>query len=359
MPSFTVETPQHRYECVVQRGVIGQVDRYLPTKVGRVFVVTTKDVWDLHGQQLAASLVDRSYSVLYFPGGEQNKRLAAVEELAEQMVAAGGDRSSWVIGFGGGIVTDLAGFLAASFMRGVPIIQVPTTLLAQVDAGLGGKTGVNLVNGKNLFGAFHQPHAVLVDPEVLSSLPAREYRAGLYEVIKHGVIRDARLFEVLEQEPDRVLALDQELLEQHVLADSIRIKAEVVSQDEREGDLRRILNFGHTFGHALEAETKYERLLHGEAVAFGMRAATHLSELLGLLPNKDAARIVELIRRYGPIPNIEDLSVDNLVSRLKQDKKTIQGMVHFVLADKIGSVRIVKDADPVLVQRAIQQAILG
>ncbi len=191
------------------------------------------------------------------------------------MLAAGADRSSVVIAFGGGIVNDVGGFLAAIFMRGIPVIQVPTTLLAQVDAAVGGKTGVNLVSGKNLLGSFHQPLAVLIDPAVLGTLPEREYRSGLYEIIKCGVIRDAELFRLFDECAPAVLAQEPAAVDQ-IIAEAVRIKAEVVSADEREGDLRRILNFGHTVGHALEAETQYRRFLHGEAVAFGMRAATAL-----------------------------------------------------------------------------------
>ena len=192
------------------------------------------------------------------------------------MAENGADRSSIVVAVGGGIVTDMAGFLAAIFMRGIPVIQIPTTLLAQVDAAVGGKTGVNLVAGKNLIGSFHQPLAVLIDPSVLASLPPREYLAGLYEIVKSGVIRSEPLFRILAERRNEVLAQSPEVVD-HIIAESVRIKAEVVSADERESGLRRILNFGHTFGHALEAETKYTRFLHGEAVSWGMRAATYLA----------------------------------------------------------------------------------
>src|SRR4029077_7021964 len=198
------------------------------------------------------AIADHKHKVLFFPGGEPNKRLTQLEALAEQMIEGGGDRSSVIIAFGGGIVGDVAGFLAAIFMRGVPVIQIPTTLLAQVDAAVGGKTGVNLVAGKNLLGSFHQPLAVLIDPDVLKTLPEREYRAGLYEIVKCGVIRDAALFDVLDRCSAGVLQQEPAIVER-IIADAVRIKAEVVTADEREGDLRRILNFGHTFGHALEA----------------------------------------------------------------------------------------------------------
>ena len=193
---------------MVERGSIHRVAEFLPARAGKLFVVTTADVWKLHGAALEAALQKHGHDVLFFPGGETRKRLSEVEALAEQMVAGGGDRSSVVIAFGGGIVNDVAGFAAAIFMRGIPVIQVPTTLLAQVDAAVGGKTGVNLVSGKNLVGSFHQPLAVLIDPDVLATLPEREYRAGLYEIIKCGVIRDAELFRLLDECASSVMAQD-------------------------------------------------------------------------------------------------------------------------------------------------------
>jgi 3-dehydroquinate synthase len=261
-----------------------------------------------------------------------------------------------VIGFGGGIVTDVSGFLAAIFMRGVPVLQIPTTLLAQVDAATGGKTGVNLRNGKNLLGSFHQPLAVLIDPEVLATLPAHEYRAGLFEVVKCGIIRDAALFELLEREPGRVLAMEPAVVDD-LIAAAVKIKAEVVTADEREGDLRRILNFGHTVGHAIEAETEYIRLLHGEAVAWGMLAATRLAELLSMLGSGEAERIRRTICHYGPLPAVSDLDPDRLLSRLASDKKTLAGKVHFVLPTAIGEVRIVSGVEQSVTRKAIADTL--
>ncbi len=357
MASFRVETPQRAYDAIVERWCLGRVREFLPAKSGKVFVVTTADVWALHGPKLSAALAGRAHEILFFPGGEPKKRLPEVEALAERMVELGGDRSSIVVAFGGGIATDVAGFLAAIFMRGIPVIQIPTTLLAQVDAAVGGKTGVNLVAGKNLIGSFHQPLVVLIDPEVLHTLPEREYRAGLYEVIKCGVIRDAELFRVLAERADRVLAQDPATLDE-IIAGAVRIKAEVVTADEREGDLRRILNFGHTVGHALEAETHYERFLHGEAVAFGMHAATALAERAVNLSASDARRIHQAIRAYGPIPSTKGISASPLAARLNSDKKTIQGNVHFVLPVRIGEVKVVSGIAEAQVLDAIE-SVLG
>jgi 3-dehydroquinate synthase len=356
MPVFAVNTQPRPYQAIVERGAVARAGEHVPTKAGKLFVVTTRDVWGLHGASLERGLSGRPYELLFFSGGEQHKRLSEVERLAEEMVAAGADRSSLVIAFGGGIVNDVAGFLAAIFMRGIPVIQVPTTLLAQVDAAVGGKTGVNLVSGKNLIGSFHQPLAVLIDPEVLSTLPEREYRAGLYEIVKCGVIRSPRLFELLERRPGDVLARMPEAVDE-IIAESVRIKAEVVSADEKEGDLRRILNFGHTVGHALEAETAYERFLHGEAVAFGMNAATRLARMAGCLSEGDQDRILECVARYGPIPPVNGIAAERLVSRLQSDKKTVRGSVHFVLPERVGDVRIVSDIPPETVLAAVRAAL--
>src|SRR3954452_8472906 len=241
MPSYLVETPQGKYSAVIERGAIEQTGRFIPPKAGKVFVVTTADVWQHAGAPLQAALAGVSFETLYLPGGEDQKRLAPVEQLAEEMVQRGADRSSMVIAYGGGIVNDMGGFLAAIFMRGIPVLQIPTTLLAQVDAAVGGKTGVNLVSGKNLIGSFHQPIAVLTDPAILDTLPDREYRAGLYEILKAGIIREPDLFRYLADERDAVIARRPEAVD-HIVAESVRMKAEVVSSDEREGDLRRILN---------------------------------------------------------------------------------------------------------------------
>jgi 3-dehydroquinate synthase len=272
------------------------------------------------------------------------------------MLERGADRTSLVIGFGGGIVTDIAGFLAAIFMRGIPVLQIPTTLLAQVDAATGGKTGVNLRGGKNLLGSFHQPLAVLIDPLVLETLPEREYRAGLYEVLKCGVIADRELFQRMCSHRREVFELQPAMVDE-LIAAAVRIKAEVVSADEREGDLRRILNFGHTIGHALEAETEYKRFLHGEAVGWGMLAATRLAALTGMLGLSEAERIEAAVRDYGPLPAADGLDADRLLARLGSDKKTLQGKVHFVLPTRVGEVRVVSGVDPRLVRQAMAETL--
>lgn len=335
MPSHVVTTGTQRYECHIERGILSRVAEYLPAKAGKIFIVTTEDVWKLHGSRITFP-----HELVFFPGGEPNKRLAVLEVMAGEMLAKGADRSSVIVAFGGGIVGDTGGFLAAIFMRGIPVIQVPTTLLAQVDASIGGKTGVNLAGGKNLIGAFHQPLAVLIDPSVLATLPPREYRSGLFEVVKYGIISSPALFRLLADNSAAVLAMDSDAVD-FIVSDSVRIKAEVVSADEKEGGLRRILNYGHTLGHALEAETSYSRMLHGEAVGFGMNAASYLAERLGLLAAADATEMRRVTALYGPWPAVSDLRPEALAAHTLKDKKTIQGTTHFVLAEGVGTVRVV------------------
>jgi 3-dehydroquinate synthase len=356
---FRVRTPQCEYPALVERGGIARLREFVAPEgkaPGKIFVVTTRDVWELHGSAARAALSGMSFQVLFFEGGESNKRLSHVESFAEQMSDGGADRSSLVVAFGGGIVTDLGGFLASIFMRGVPVIQIPTTLLAQVDAAVGGKTGANLVTGKNLIGTFHQPRAVIVDPAVLSSLPEREYRAGLYEIVKTGVIASDPLFRLLTDRARDVLAQDPEVVD-HIIAESVRIKAEVVSADERESGLRRILNFGHTFGHALETETSYTRFLHGEAVSWGMRAATYLALELAMITTALSDAILRALDLYGPIPSLAAIEAEALQSRLFKDKKTIQNRIHFVLPVKIGEVTVRSDVDAAQVKAAIERAL--
>src|SRR5258707_8746388 len=238
-------------------------------------------------------------------------------------------------------------------MRGVEVIQIPTTVLAQVDAAIGGKTGVNLRSGKNLLGTFHQPLAVLIDPSVLSTLPSREYRAGLYESLKCGIIGNAGLFRLFEEKRREILDRDPVVIEK-VIAESVRLKARVVSADEREGGLRQVLNLGHTIGHALEAETRYVHLLHGEAVAWGMIAATHIALSTGKLDSVTAGRITSAVLGFGRLPRM-NWKTANIVKRLRSDKKTRQGVVHFILPREIGKVEISSDVPEAIVRSAIDE----
>jgi len=352
-----VKLKSRGYEVLVSRGLLRhagrELRRLLPSQDSRVFVVTSPTVRRHWGDVLEKSLAKAKlpYAVLEMNDGEPAKRLATVEALAEQMVAAKADRKSLVVAFGGGVVGDSAGFLAAMFLRGVPVVQMPTTLLAQVDASIGGKTGVNLQAGKNLIGAFHQPRAVLVDPDVLSTLDEREFRAGLYEALKCGVIRDKKLFDFMVRKSAQILKRERGPLER-IIKDSIRLKAQVVAADEKEADLRRILNFGHTIGHALETATGYSRFLHGEAVAWGMMAAAAIARDSGACSGKTADEIVAAVRSYGKLPAV-NCATEEIMGLMLADKKTVSGSVHFVLPTRIGKVKISNRIPDAIVRRAV------
>jgi 3-dehydroquinate synthase len=305
-----------------------------------LFLVTSPEIWGLWSKTVLSSFKE-SPTVLFLPSGERNKRMASVEALAQQLALAGADRDSMLLALGGGVIGDITGFLAAIYMRGIRYIQLPTTLLAQVDSSVGGKTGVNLLAGKNLIGSFHHPLAVIADTNTLATLPAAELRAGLQEAIKSGVIYDAKLFKFMETNADAILTGDPAALTRVVTA-SVRVKADVVSKDEKESGLRMILNFGHTLGHAIEAATGYRQLLHGQAVGWGSIAATYVSLNRGTVTQKEADRIIALILRYGPLPAFK-ATPEKLVALTSSDKKTRSGRRAFVLAKGIGATEIVFD----------------
>jgi 3-dehydroquinate synthase len=317
-----------------------------------VFVVTCPPVWRFHGKRLR-SIAGGGNAPALIPDGERAKTLQTVARLYDAFIRRRLNRSSTVLAFGGGVVGDVAGFAAATFLRGIRVVQVPTTLLAQVDSAIGGKVGVNLASGKNLAGAFHPPSLVLCDPDVLSTLPRREFRAGLYEVVKYGVIASRSLFDLVSSNLKPLFAHDQSLLTP-LVADCCRIKAEVVAADERESGPRRTLNFGHTIGHALEAVTKYRRFRHGEAIAYGMLAAAHISTARGLLPEDDEARVKDLLVRMGPLPVVTDLRVAEVLDAMQHDKKITDGRLHFVLAQGIGATQIVPDVTTAEIKTALK-----
>ncbi len=357
MISIPVATPSRSYEVLIERGLIARAGECLGKILEnhRAFVVTVPPVrrrWTkVLLKSLAASGVETG--LLEMPDGERSKRLTTLEKLAEKLVKQGADRGVTLIALGGGVVGDVTGFLASIYMRGVDVIQVPTTVLAQVDAAIGGKTGVNLVSGKNLLGTFHQPRVVLVNPTVLETLPSREYHAGLYESLKCGIIGDPGLFKLFEDRRREILDRDPVVVEK-VIADSVRLKASVVSADEREGGLRQVLNFGHTIGHALEAETHYTQLLHGEAVAWGMIAATHIALSTGKLDSVTAGRISTAVLGFGRLPRMT-VQTANILKRLRSDKKTRHGVVHFILPREIGKVEITSDVPEAVVRSAVNE----
>jgi 3-dehydroquinate synthase len=317
----------------------------------RVFVLTSPEIWALWGEAFLGSFAEPPI-VLFLPAGERHKTLASVGKLLRQMAAAGGDRGSLLIAFGGGIVGDVGGFLAAIYMRGIRYVQVPTTFLAQVDSSVGGKTGVNLPEGKNLVGSFHHPLAVFADVETLGTLSDRELRAGLMESVKAGIIRDRALVRFMEEHAREILGRDLKALEK-VIAASIRMKAGVVNRDERENGLRMILNLGHTLGHAIEQATHYKALLHGEAVGWGMIAALYLGRRRGTITTQQLQRLEGLIQLYGPLPPLK-VRAAKLVVATGADKKNIGGVRRFVLPVGIGDAGVVEDITPAELESAAQ-----
>ena len=347
--SISLTTPSASYEITIASGLLGSLEKRLTkllssSKLPRLFIVTSPEIWGLWSQQVLASFKEAPI-VLFLPSGERHKRLASVEVLAQQLAVAGADRDSILLALGGGVIGDITGFLAAIYMRGIRYVQLPTTLLAQVDSAIGGKTGVNLLAGKNLTGSFYHPLAVLSDTNTLATLPAAELRAGLQEAVKSGVIYDAKLFRYMEANADAIIAGDAAALTRVVTA-SVRVKADVVSKDERESGLRMILNFGHTLGHAIEAATGYKKLLHGQAVGWGSIAATYVSLHRGTVTQKEANRIIALVLRYGPLPGFT-AKAEKLVALTGSDKKTRSGRRAFVLAKGIGATEIAYDVTDV------------
>jgi 3-dehydroquinate synthase len=348
VPVIPVNTPSATYDVTIApnllRSLHSRLRKLNPERPFRPFVITSPNIWALWSKPFLASFKE-SPTVLFLPSGESHKRLSSVESLAQQLSTAGADRDALLLAFGGGVIGDITGFLAAIYMRGIRYVQIPTTLLAQVDSSIGGKTGVNLAAGKNLIGSFHHPQAVLADTDLLATLPPAQLRAGLQESIKAGIIYDAKLFRYMEQNAAAILntkkGADPKPLTQ-VVAASVRVKADVVSKDEKESGLRMILNFGHTIGHAIEAATNYKQLLHGEAVAWGSIAALQVARARNTLTQKDTERVTNLILRYGPLPPFK-ATAQKLVALTARDKKNRSGIRSFVLPTAIGRTEIVRN----------------
>jgi len=354
--SLQVGLGARSYPIIIKNGILANIGADLKQRkfAKRFFVIADSTVADLYGRQLLASLKQAGYDteILTFPAGEQSKVLSTIGALASRLAQFGMDRGDGLLALGGGVTGDITGFLAASFMRGVPFVQVPTSLLAQVDSSVGGKTGVDIPEGKNLLGAFYQPKAVYIDSLVLQSLPAAELLNGLAEVIKYGVIYDRDFFEFLEGNRQKILNLDLPVIET-VIESCCAIKAAVVEKDERESDLRRILNFGHTIGHAVEADSSYQ-LAHGMSVAIGMAAACRLAVDKGIFNQASSARVVRLIADFGlPVAIPENAAAAKLKEYLQTDKKTVGGKVFFVLPTAIGRVEITDKIDDNILDRVL------
>jgi 3-dehydroquinate synthase len=343
--AINVRSSAGSYSVLCQRGLLRKVSQQVEAlgRFSSTHVLASPKVWRAIGSKLRSSL--RTAKLHLFNDGESAKNLSTVEKITRDLVRAGADRKSLIIAIGGGVTGDVVGFAAASYLRGVALVQIPTTVVAQVDSAVGGKTGVNLPEGKNLVGAFYPPRLVLVDPELLATLPDREFRGGLAEVIKYGIIGDAQLFAFLEQNIGAILQRDPEALE-HIIRCSIAQKAKVVSKDERESGLREILNYGHTFGHALESATQYRKYQHGEAVAWGMMCAALLGHEAVGTPADDVARIISLVRKIGPLPSWPKVAPQKLFAAMRSDKKTKFGKVRFVLSRRIGQAKTYDDVSP-------------
>jgi len=353
MEAIRVELGERSYEIYIGPGILPQLgERLREFHFSRVALVSNPSVYALYGNTLLDSLSEAGFdtAVVTIPDGEEYKELIWAYHIYGELLKHRLDRSSALIALGGGVIGDITGFVASTYMRGISFVQVPTTLLAQVDSSVGGKTGVNHPEGKNMIGTFHQPRLVWADVDTLKTLPRREFLAGIAEVIKYGVIWDKAFFEFLEKNRKKILGLDSGAM-QFIIRRSCEIKAEVVSRDEREGGLRAILNYGHTIGHALETATGYTTHLHGEAVAMGMYCEALLSSLLGLMQREDAERVGSLIDAYGlPSKIAPGVDEQRMISSMQLDKKAVAGELKFVLPEKIGSVvvRGVRDPEKIL-----------
>src|SRR6202047_2519468 len=353
---IVVQSSAGRYSVVCGAGTLRRAAKEI-AKLGTfssVHIISSAKVWRAVGKGVQRGVgVRTSGAVHLMNDGESAKNLRTVELLARDLVRGGADRKSLLVAVGGGVVGDVAGFAAASYLRGVALVHVPTTVVAQVDSSIGGKTGVNLPEGKNLVGAFHPPRLVICDPEILRTLPEREFRGGLAEIIKHAVIADAEMFAYLEKNMEKVERRNRVALD-YLIPRTVAIKAQVVTRDERESGLREILNFGHTFAHALESITHYKRYQHGEAVAWGMMAAALLGHETGVTRANEGSRIVSLVRRMGPLPPWPRVAVNLLIAAMRSDKKTRDGKLRFVLTPRIGKAASYDDVPLKAVGRVVR-----
>jgi 3-dehydroquinate synthase len=355
--SVQVRSAAGIYRVLYGRGLAARAGREIAALRGHsgVYLLTSPRVARHWRRKLEAGLRGADWrGTVLFDDAERAKSMATAEKLCRQLVHAGADRRALLAAAGGGVVGDVAGFVAATYLRGVRLVHLPTTLVAQVDSAIGGKTGVNLPEGKNLVGAFYPPQLVLADPETLATLPGREFRSGLYEVIKYGVIQDLRLFTFLEKNMEQLAARERAAMD-FVIPRCIRDKATVVSRDERESGLREVLNFGHTFAHAFETATGYRRFLHGEAVGWGMVAASRLAERAGLFSEAQARRVEALVRRVGRLPAPPASKPDEIIAIMGADKKTRDGKLRFVLPDRIGRVQTVPGIPAKLVRSVLSE----
>ena len=343
MKTVHVDLGKRSYDILIGAGLLDQFHQFLKQyKTGkRIFLISNPSVSQLFGKDLLQRLLENGYQVaeIFIPDGEAHKSLKTVETIYTALITQRADRSSTLVAMGGGVTGDIVGFVAATFLRGVPYVQIPTTLLSQVDSSVGGKTGVNHQLGKNMIGAFYQPHLVCIDTDTLASLSPREFQSGLYEVVKYGLICDLEFFEFFESHLEDIQKRKPDVLEK-LISRCCEIKAEITSGDEKEQGLRRILNFGHTFGHALECATEFQGLTHGEAIAWGMLAETRLSFMKGYLDESDGQRISQCLRRIGELPPVDLVPTQGILEAMKFDKKRQNDQIVFVQLEDIGKTRV-------------------
>ena len=348
MQRLSIDLGDRGYDILIGKGLRAQTGEFLKTVLtpSRVVIITHPSINNLYGEEVAEGFIAQGWTtdIIEVPEGESSKNLGQAEKLYDHLLELNCDRKSVLVALGGGVIGDLVGFVAATYQRGIPFVQVPTTLLSQVDSSVGGKTAVNHPKGKNMIGAFYQPRLVVADLETLRTLPQKEYRAGLAEIVKYGVIADANLFDYLETHYKKILTLDFGCLS-HIIETSCSIKAKVVEKDERESHYRMILNFGHTIGHAIESLTDYSRFIHGEAVSMGMVCAAQLSYSLGKCSEEIPRRIEALLKNLGLPVAVPELDSSAIIESLYHDKKTMDRKIKFILVTEIGSIEI---ADQIL-----------
>lgn len=361
MGVISVNLPQYSYEIAIASSGLDQVgEKMSGLGLGKkVLVVSNPTVFPLYGERVVNSLESAGFDVVkcILPDGEQYKNLESLQKIYDTALENRLERTSSMVALGGGVIGDMTGFAAATWLRGIKFVQIPTSLLAMVDASIGGKTGVNHPKGKNLIGAFHQPQLVLIDPDVLKTLPEREFRAGMAEVIKYGVIWDADLFSQMEAESglDKMSDISPELIEK-ILNCSCQAKAEVVGKDEKEAGLRAILNYGHTIGHAVESLTGYTQIIHGEGVGIGMVAAGQIATKLGMWKTEEAERQDKLITKAGlPTKLPTGIDIEGIIATLQTDKKVKAGKVRFILPTQLGAVTITDKVPSDTIREVLQE----
>lgn len=360
MEKIRLDVGYTNYDITIGKNLDGEIKNFLAKKKysEKVLIISDSNVFPLYGEKIAKIFNDAGYSAASYVvnAGEDSKSLTVADKIYTKAIEERVDRKSLIVALGGGVVGDLAGFIAATYLRGVPFLQISTSLLSAVDSSVGGKVAVNHRLGKNLIGAFYQPEAVFIDTDFLKTLPKREIKTGFGEIVKYGVIMDADFIVFLEEHAEKVFDTDEKLYTP-IIAKSVEIKADVVSKDEREGGLRRILNFGHTVGHAVEKETNFKAYNHGEAVAIGIVAAMKIGEKLNLISSEDFMRIEKLLERLELPTKAEGVTLAGIKNSMMSDKKTINGKINFVLPTKIGEVIVKNDVPESAVDEAVEYVI--